>query len=537
MLSSTDILNASILIVDDQESDVLLLEQMLKNAGYTRIMSTMDPHAVNNFHREHHFDLILLDLQMPGMDGFQVMENLNEVETDGYLPVLAITAQPAHKLRALKGGAKDFVSKPFDLSEVLMRVHNMLEVRLLHEAARNHSKTLELLALNDPLTGLANRRLLADRMSMALVHARRNESFMAVVYLDLDGFKQINDTLGHGAGDLMLKMVADRLLETVREEDTVARLGGDEFIIALWNVSGSDYAARAASRAIEAVSKPYDIEGTIVHLTTSAGVSIYPDHGEDAETLIKCADLALYEAKHAGKNVYRISECSDQTAIAHICTNIPAVSIPVPEPTINAIPFFDKPQHSATELYQAYDATIEGWSRALELRDNETEGHTQRVAVLTVKLAHLFGLSDEELVQVRWGVLLHDIGKMAIPDGILLKNNALTEEEWVVMKKHTVLAYEMLSPIKYLRSALDIPYAHHEKWDGSGYPLGLKGEEIPLVARIFAVVDVWDALRTDRLYRTSWSVKKVRKHLLSLAGTHFDPRIVKVCLDSDILMS
>lgn len=203
---------------------------------------------------------------------------------------------------------------------------------------------------------------------------------------------------------------------------------------------------------------------------------------------------------------------------------------------IDNVTLFANLQHSNSELFQAYDATIEGWSRALELRDDETEGHSQRVAVLTVKLARLFGLGDAELVQVRWGALLHDIGKMGIPDGILLKHDTLSEAEWVVMKKHTVFAYEMLSPIRYLRSALDIPYAHHEKWDGSGYPLGLKGEQIPLVARIFAVVDVWDALRSDRHYRSSWSVAKVRKHLRSLAGTHFDPRVVKVCLDSDVLV-
>lgn len=203
---------------------------------------------------------------------------------------------------------------------------------------------------------------------------------------------------------------------------------------------------------------------------------------------------------------------------------------------IDNVTLFDNLQRSNTELAQAYDATIEGWSRALELRDNETEGHTQRVADLTVKLARLFGLSDAELVQVRWGALLHDIGKMGIPDGILLKHDALTEAEWLVMKKHTVFAYEMLSPIRYLRSALDIPYAHHEKWDGTGYPLGLKGEQIPLVARIFAVVDVWDALRSDRLYRPSWSEEKVREHIRSLAGTHFDPHVVDVCLDSGVLV-
>jgi diguanylate cyclase (GGDEF)-like protein len=314
MVTTAEIFNASILIVDDKEANVQLLEQMLRNAGYARITSTRDPHAVCTLHRDNHYDLILLDLLMPGMDGFQVMESLKKIETDGYLPVLAVTAEPAHKLRALQAGAKDFVSKPFDLAEVLMRVHNLLEVRLLHEAACNYGNMLEALALNDPLTGLANRRLLADRMSMALVHAHRNSSAMAVVYLDLDGFKQINDTLGHGTGDVLLKMVAERLLATVREEDTVARLGGDEFILALWHVTGIEYAASVAARAIKALSQPYCIEGTDVSITSSAGVSIYPDHGKDADTLMKSADAALYEAKRTGKNRYRVSECTDQSA-------------------------------------------------------------------------------------------------------------------------------------------------------------------------------------------------------------------------------
>jgi PAS domain S-box-containing protein/putative nucleotidyltransferase with HDIG domain len=188
---------------------------------------------------------------------------------------------------------------------------------------------------------------------------------------------------------------------------------------------------------------------------------------------------------------------------------------------------FESLQRSNSELGMAYDATIEGWSRALDLRDKETEGHTQRVTELTIKLARLLGLSEAELVQVRWGALLHDIGKMGVPDGILLKPGPLTDEEWVAMKKHPGFAYEMLSPIHYLRNALDIPYCHHEKWDGSGYPRGLKGNQIPLAARIFAVVDVWDALRSDRPYRPSWTEEKVREHIRGLSGTHFDPQVVE----------
>jgi len=193
---------------------------------------------------------------------------------------------------------------------------------------------------------------------------------------------------------------------------------------------------------------------------------------------------------------------------------------------IDNVTLFDGLQRSNNELVLAYDATIEGWSRALELRDKETEGHTQRAADLTVSVAREFGLSEDEQVQMRWGALLHDIGKMGIPDGILLKAGPLSADEWLVMQTHPVLAYEMLSPVRYLRAALDIPLRHHEKWDGTGYPRGLKGEQIPLVARLFAVVDVWDALRSDRPYRAAWPEEKVRAHIRSLAGTHFDPRAV-----------
>ena len=182
------------------------------------------------------------------------------------------------------------------------------------------------------------------------------------------------------------------------------------------------------------------------------------------------------------------------------------------------------------ELSQAYDGTIEGWSRALDLRDHETEGHSQRVTEMTVTLAELFGMSPEELVHVRRGALLHDIGKMGVPDAILLKPGPLTEEEWVVMRRHPTYAQEMLSEVAFVRPALEIPFCHHEKWDGTGYPSGLAGEDIPLAARLFAIVDVWDALRSDRPYRRAWSIGRTRKHIASLTGTHFDPRVVEVFL-------
>jgi putative nucleotidyltransferase with HDIG domain len=187
-------------------------------------------------------------------------------------------------------------------------------------------------------------------------------------------------------------------------------------------------------------------------------------------------------------------------------------------------------QRSNVDLSLAYDTTIEGWSRALDLRDKETEGHSLRVTETTIQLARSLGLSESDLVHARRGALLHDIGKVGIPDAILLKPGRLTDGEWVIMRRHPTLAFELLAPIAHLRAALDIPYCHHEKWDGTGYPRGLKGEEIPFVARIFAVVDVWDALRSDRPYRRGWPDDKIRDHIASLSGTHFDPKVAETFL-------
>ncbi len=193
--------------------------------------------------------------------------------------------------------------------------------------------------------------------------------------------------------------------------------------------------------------------------------------------------------------------------------------------------FFEQLQESNRELRAAYDATIEGWALALELRDRETVGHTRRVTDLTLALARRLGVPDEDLVHIRRGALLHDIGKMGVPDAILHKPRPLTAEEWEIMQRHPEYAHQFLRRIAYLRPALAIPYSHHEKWDGSGYPLGLKGEEIPLAARIFAVVDVYDALVNDRPYRRAWPREKVLQYIEAQSGQHFDPRVVGVFLE------
>jgi PAS domain S-box-containing protein len=189
---------------------------------------------------------------------------------------------------------------------------------------------------------------------------------------------------------------------------------------------------------------------------------------------------------------------------------------------------------SEQRILQAYDSTLEGWAMAIELRDKTTDNHSQRVVQMTERLAQILGVPEEEMIQIRRGALLHDIGKISIPDSILCKPGPLTNEETNVMRRHPEYAYRMMCHIEFLRPALDIPYCHHEYWNGSGYPRGLKCDEIPFAARIFSVVDVWDALTSDRPYRKAWTREKALDYIQSLSGTQFDPQVVKTFIDSKI---
>jgi len=279
---------------------------------------------------------------------------------------------------------------------------------------------------------------------------------------------------------------------------------------------GEGYAGRVAlERSPLGITDPAGAEDTLRDLFQNEGFVAY----YAAPMISKGHVLGVLETFHRrpletdGEWVEFLESLAGQAAIA-----------------IENAQLFHELDRSNMELRLAYDATIEGWSRAMDMRDKETEGHTRRVTEMTVRLALALGVGEEEIVHLRRGAMLHDMGKLGVPDEILLKPSKLTQEEWEIMRRHPQLAYDMLSHIPYLRPALDIPYCHHEKWDGTGYPRGLKGEQIPLSARIFAVVDVWDALSSDRSYRPAWTPERVLAYLREQSGKHFDPRVVEAFL-------
>ncbi|CCW36533.1 diguanylate cyclase (GGDEF) domain/uncharacterized domain HDIG-containing protein [Chthonomonas calidirosea] len=379
---------------------------------------------------------------------------------------------------------------------------------------RFQRRMLEKQAATDFLTGVGNVRYLREQLDELFWQARRGRQPLSLVMVDVDHFKAYNDTFGHLQGDLVLQKLASILQAQLRAGDVLGRYGGEEFMVILPQTD-KDTATSLAERLRCAVERyPWLLRP----ITASCGVATLCDEVKDVNELVEEADQALYISKHLGRN--RVTHYEAMALEEELAELLSAAEMPA------CFPSERLRQRLYRHLERVYSATIEGWSRILDLRDKETEGHSQRVTELSLRLAEQMGFSDRQLLYVRWGALLHDIGKIGIPDSILHKAGPLTEEEWAIMRRHPEYAYEMLSSIPFLRPALDIPYCHHERWDGSGYPRGLRGEEIPLAARIFAVVDVWDALRSDRPYRKGWPEEKVLEYLRDQSGHHFDPAVV-----------
>jgi response regulator RpfG family c-di-GMP phosphodiesterase len=460
---------------------------------------------------------MLLDVMMPDMDGMEVCRRMRAAPDLAEMPIVMVTAlsDDESRVQGIEAGADDFISKPFSAAELRARVRTITRLNRYRRLAAEREQ----------------------RQQAEAVTKRQLERLASLHAIDMDITTHLD-----------LSSLLARLVEQIHHRicvDVVAvlRFNPQQQRLEYAAIYGADPAlyplpdlpleqtlsgqALLLRRLIYATNMSQHNGSGVLHIGPSAAVS-----SEVVRILAEAPTLP--QLQQAGIEASYAVPLITRGQIKGVLTLLHR-SLIAPDPdwlefleilggqAAVALDNADLFEH----LQRSYEATLEGWVHALDLRDKETEGHSQRVTEMSVRLARAMGLGDEEIEHLRRGALLHDIGKLGIPDQILLKPGPLTEEEWAIMRTHPTLAYQWLSPIEYLRPALDIPYCHHEKWDGSGYPQGLSGEQIPLAARIFAVVDVWDALSSDRPYRKRWPEEKVRAHLAEQAGSHFDAQVVE----------
>jgi diguanylate cyclase (GGDEF)-like protein len=379
------------------------------------------------------------------------------------------------------------------------------ELRSNNEALAEANKRLEALATSDPLTGLLNHRAMVAALDHELERAHRYNRPFALLFIDIDHFKALNDGCGHSVGDGALREFASVVGAALRGADVLGRWGGEEFLAILPETDG-DAAADVAERVRSIVAGHTLATVTGLRMTCSVGVACSPQDSTDRDSLIDAADRAMYAAKRLGRNQVRLTS----------------------DPAVGALE--NDPGTAGTREETALIGTVEALATLVQARDHYTGFHIDAVSRLSAKLGEWLGLPAEQVYALRLGGWLHDIGKVAISDAILQKPARLTEEEWVLMRTHPIVGADVVSRVPGLRMLAQMIRAHHERWDGHGYPDGLAGEEIPLSARIIAVADSFRAMTTERPYQRARSTEDALAEMRRCSGTQFDPVIVEALI-------
>ena len=531
-----------ILIVEDQEQNLYLLKTLLGGHGYQVMEATHGAEALK-LARATPPDVIISDILMPVMDGFSLCQEWQKDERLRNIPFVFYTAtytDPKDEEFALSLGAARFIVKPVETERFISILEQVLaEVDLgaltVPQDSLQEEKTYYRM-YNEALI-----RKLEDKMlQLEEVNRTLEEEISQRKQAEQEIQRQLKRLSGLRMVDLAISSSFDLhfILDIVLQQ-VLSQLGVDATNVLLFN-SQLQKLEYAASRGFQSNVFNHNqlklgdgyagrvvLEHKTVHISslmeTSGKLAVAPQLANElfadyygAPLMVKGEIKGVLEIYH--RSILHV----DPGWLEFLETLAGQAAL-----AIDNAQLFERLQRTNLRLGLAYDATIEGWSRAMDLRDKAAKDYTPRVTELTLKLARLMDLSESELIHIRRGVLLHDIGTMGVPDNILHKPGKLTDAEWEIMHQHPAYAHEMLTSIEYLKPALDIPYYHHEKWDGTGYPQGLNGEQIPLAARIFAVVDVWDALTSVRPYRPAWTKAEALKYIQEQSGVHFDPQVVQ----------
>jgi PAS domain S-box-containing protein len=569
-----------LLILEDSEADAELVLHELRRSGYEPAWSRVDNEADYLDSLSPALDIILADYSMPDFDALRALQILKSREID--IPFIIVTGAVGEEVVAecMRQGATDYLLKDRlgrlgsaverALQEKLLNVEKQRAVNALRENEEKYRSLFESSPEAITLVGLDSTILDCNVAAENIGGRPREEligkSFLEIGILDETDISSITERFAQVVGG---KLFEPFQVKVIRNDKEVIWL---ELYLALLKKDGEFYAIQVISRDItaskcaeETLRSTNELLQAIINaaplaidmVDTDANIRLWSPAAEHLfgwkadEVIGKHLPFVPEELRseveeqirsellgtsHYGLETRRkrkdgsLVDVQLWTSPLHDSQGEIIGSVGILSDITERKRAEQQIQALNAELLLAYDETLEGWARALDLRDNNTEDHSVRVMDLTMGLARALGINGPDLIHVRRGALLHDIGKMGIPDAILLKPGALTEEEWQVMRMHPVFSYDLLSGIPFLRLALDIPYCHHEKWDGSGYPRGLAGNQIPLAARIFSVVDVWDALGSDRPYRKKWAEGKIIEYIRKEAGTRFDPEIVELFL-------
>lgn len=521
-----------LLLVEDNPGDARLLREMLRDVGH-------DDHCLQQVTTVEEalsslggggYDAVFLDLDLPDSRGLQTLQRVREAGHD--VPIIVLTGFDDQDTgaRSVDLGAQDYLVKGEVHADVLARVVRYARGRhqamaaAKRESARAAAAEARLRTLEEGRAALErevkDRRLAQAELEQTLARLQASRSIDQAIIA--------NDTL-----QPMLQVVLHEGM-TLLDADAASILLVDDDEQAL--VPTAHYGAAALTRGDERIPRDDAAVATALQEgSTTLDLEVVAQGAFSREPAMRRTGFRGYHVvPFSARGVLlgaleifshqRLAPTPDWSAFTETLAAQAAVAV-------DSVRLRQSLIRANRDLRAAYDATIDGWSRALDLRDRETEGHSRRVTELSMRLARAVGVDGESLGHLRRGALLHDIGKMGVPDTILQKPGPLDDDEWVIMRRHTTFARDLLMPIAYLRPAVDVPYSHHERWDGSGYPQGLQGSAIPLRARIFAVADVYDALTSDRPYRRAWSQERAIRHIAEQAGRHFDPEIVTAFLE------
>ncbi len=498
---------AKVLLADDEEALRLMMGRQLQRAGH-EVTLAEDGQVAADLLAQHEFDLVVSDMKMPRLDGMGLLAKAKELAPDTEFIILTGHGNMENAVLAFKtGNVFDYLLKPLDdiheldavvgraverrfLRRENIRLVGELEVRI-SELEETKSK-LARLAESDGLTGLYNHRTIHSKLESALKEG--GDMQLSTVMLDLNGFKQLNDTYGHPVGDQVLKHVAMSLKMSCGDNAVIGRCGGDEFLVVLPDTS-LEQANSICSKIKEYLaSNPFrNPEGTFIPLRLCFGVADAASVNWMPINLIAAADAALYEGKQNGGD----------TVSLHIIRDT------------------DDDLSTGKMTFDVLDGLV----TAIDRKDHYTKAHSEDVTGYALQLAQAMGCSDETYNVVRVAGLLHDVGKIGIPTSILSKPGKLTPEEYEVMKSHVTLSALIIHGLPRLADILDAVSAHHERWDGTGYPKGLAGEDIPLLGRVMAIADAFSAMTLDRPYRAGLSREVALDEIEKGRGTQFDPTL------------